>query len=382
MPKCNILYLHETSQLGGAENSLLELVRFIDRSRFRPFFALPEPGPLVDELKNLGAEVHLISFPKIRSCYGVASSVRKIRYLIKDKDIKIIHSNSIRTHLYGFFANIKRTIPLVWHQRNLITTELLDPDRIFSFLPQAIICNSQAVALRFARGNRYLPKVSVIYNGVDTERFNPSVSPEKIKREFNITPSRPVIGIVGRLNSIKGHEYFLKSAEIIIKSLEPYGINPLFLVVGDAVFSSDNWRRDYLRRLAKQLHIDDVVIFTGFRNDIPEVIACLDIVVSSSIYEACSRVVLEAMASGKAVIATDIGGSRELIVNGKTGILVPLRNPEKMAEAIISLLKDIKKRQELGSNARHRAVELFDIKGCVKKFEALYESLLQKDEIS
>ncbi len=376
--KINILYLHESSQIAGAENSLLELVRFIDHSRFRPFFVLPEAGPLVDELRNLAIEVHLINLPKIKKCIGVWGTSRKINCIIKEKDIKIIHSNSIRTHLYGFFANIRRTIPLVWQQRNLITTEWFDPDRLLSFVPQAIVCNSGAVACRFAKRGRYPSKISVIYNGVDTERFNPSVSTDKIKKEFNLLPERPVIGIIGRLGSIKGHEYFLRSIQIVIQSLRESQAAPIFLVVGDTVFPSDGWRKQYLNDLAKKLRIDHAVIFTGFRNDMSEVIAGMDIVISSALQEACSRAVLEAMASGKAVIATDVGGSHELVENGITGVLVPPRNPERMAEEIINLLNDRKKLAEMGANGRKRAAELFDIKTCVKKLENLYENLIVK----
>lgn len=379
MAKINVLYIHEFSKISGAENSLLELVRFIDRSRFEPIFILPESGAMVGELKKINVEVHLISLPKIRRCFGVFAAVRKIKSVIRGRDIKIIHSNSIRSHLYGFFASFRAGIALVWHQRNMLISERFDTDRILSYIPDAIICNSNAVARRFSKSGKNLKKVTVVYSGVDLERFNPRINGDKIKKEFSIDADRLVVGIIGRLDLRKGHEYFFRAAQIITKSFQANNEKkPIFLVVGDSLFSRENRNKQMLADLAKELGIPERIIFTDFRTDMPLVFAGLDIVVSASLFEACSRVILEAMASAKAVIATNVGGSSELIDDGLTGVLVPERNYESIAKAAIDLLNDAKKRLEMGRNARRKAEELFDIRASVRRIEDIYENLLKK----
>ena len=369
-----ILYLHETSKISGAENSLLNLVKNIDRSKFIPIFILPPDGPLASELRKLDVEVVFMEFPRIRKGQNVFSTIRKIRKLIKEKRVKLLHSNSIRTHIYAAIAARLAKIPVVWHERNLLTNERIDPDRLFYFLPDKIICNSRAIARRFMKKGRLLPKVSVIYNGVDIRQFNPQTSGTKIKNEFGLGDSTILIGMISRLGPDKGQDYFLQAAKMLLNPASKQEIK--FLVVGDAVFEEDKWREAYLENMAKELGLDNYVIFTGFRKDMADVIAALDIVVLVSGAEACGRVILEAMACAKPMVATDSGGTPEIVKDSETGFLVRPKHPEELADKIGQLIKNPGLARKMGQEGRKRIEADFKIENNVEKIQDLYLELL------
>jgi len=369
-----ILYLHETSKISGAENSLINLVKNIDRSKFSPIFILPQDGPLASELRKLDVEVIFMEFPRIRKGRKVLSTIRKILKVIKEKRAQLLHSNSIRTHIYAAIAARLAKIPVVWHERNLLTNERIDPDRLFSFLPDKIICNSWAIARRFIKKGRLPDKVSVIYNGVDTRQFNPQTSGAKIRNEFSLGDSTILVGMISRLGPDKGQDHFLQAAKMLLDSASKQEIK--FLVVGDAVFEEDKWREAYLENMAKELGLDNRVIFTGFRKDMSDVIAALDIVVLASDAEPCGRVIFEAMACSKPVVATDSGGTPEIVKDSETGFLFRPKQPQELADKIGQLIKNPGLARKMGQEGRKRIEADFKIEDNVKQIQAIYLKLL------
>jgi glycosyltransferase involved in cell wall biosynthesis len=375
-PPYRVLYLHETSWISGAENSLLQLVTHLDRTRFEPVFVLPEQGPLWEQLNSLGVEVYLIDFPKIRYCLGVNKSLRSLEALIKEKNIRIIHSNSIRTHIYGFLAARKSRVPTVWHQRNMLRGEILDPDRLFMGWADRIICNSQAVARRFESGGRIPDKVKVVFNGVDTARFAPEVDGSGLRQEFGIGLEETVIGICSRFNLQKGHETFFKAATLVLSGDAGQRKRWRFLIAGGAVFGSDKPREEYLKNLVRKLKIEDRVVFIGFRQDMPRVYAAMDILVLASQAEACGRVVLEAMASAKPVIATSSGGTPEMIQDGLTGMLFKSGDYRDLAGKIITLGNAPLLANKIGQSARAKIENDLKIERNVAGIQDIYEELV------
>jgi glycosyltransferase involved in cell wall biosynthesis len=379
--KYNILYLHETSRFSGAEESLFNLMRFQNHNLFNAFFILPEAGQFSDKLEDIGIKVFIVSLPRIRRIRGVMLSVKKILRIAKENNIHLLHTNSIRTHMYGAYVAKKLKIPIIWHERNLITKEIFDPDRLFSFLADKIICNSYAIARRFLRKDTVLQsnnsKIAVIYNGVDTERFNPGINGQALRREFGIRSDEIVIGIASRFGADKGHDTFLKAAKILL-SHEEYEKIPLrFLIVGNAVFAKDKWREDYLRKMAKDLGIADKIIFTGFRQDMPQVYAAMDIFVLASEAEPCGRVLFEAMASAKPIIATNSGGTPEIVKEAITGFLVKPKQPQELAQKIGWLVNNLAKAKMMAEAGWKRIEADFKIGRNVAEIEAVYAELLK-----
>lgn len=378
MPKHNILYLHETALISGAENSLLNLINKIDRDKFNPIFACSGEGPLADKLTKMGVKVCPVDFPQIRRFFGVLPVVRQLRRVISENNINLLHSNSIRTHIYAVIVGKLAGLPVIWHQRNLIMGELIDPDRLLSFFPDKIICNSYSVARRFSIRGNILDKVQVVFNGVDTETFRSQSNANKLREEFGIKPEEFVIGIASRFNLNKGHEIFLQAAKIILFGM-PGGRKDLkFMVVGGAVFDQDKSREKYLRDMADTLGIKDKVVFTGFRQDMPEVYASMDVFVLASFAEACGRVVLEAMSSGKPVIVTNSGGNPEMVKDEVNGLLFEPGNARALADKILLLANNPMLVNKMGEAGRKMAEENFGIEKNVAQTQKIYLELIRK----
>jgi glycosyltransferase involved in cell wall biosynthesis len=250
-----------------------------------------------------------------------------------------------------------------------------DIDRFLSFLPDKIICNSEAIRKRFYRKGKIEDKIITIINGVDIDKFNPKISGREIRKEFAINEEEVVMGITSRIDPEKGHEYFLRGAAEVVKN-HP-GVR--FLIVGDAFSPEHFWLREYLKKLTRTLRLEDEVIFAGFRKDMPQVLAGMDILVLASDAEPCGRVLFEAMACGKPLIATNTGGTPEIVIDRETGLLVPPRNSELLARALITLLNNNELRKEMGQKGRKRIEEHFTIEKHVEKTEAVYEELLLKE---
>ena len=374
--KIEVLYLHEAVHIAGGENSLLNLLRTIDRAKFSCRFVLPGKGELYTELEKLGIEVVCLPFPRIRSLAGVLRTVRSLCGLIDGSNTAIVHSNSIRTHLYGAVCARLCGVKSVWHQRNLLRGEVLDPDRCLGFLADRIICNSRAIAQRFTRKGKLPQKVSVVFNGVDTAVFNPAVDGSRFRQEWAIAPDEFVVGIASRFNRQKGHETFLKAAQIVAGQAEALRLKVRFLVVGSAVFEEDIPREQQLRRMAAGLGIGGKVIFAGYRRDMPQVYAAMDVFVLASDAEACGRVVLEAMASGKVIIATDSGGTPEAVADNESGLLFGFGDSAALAARILYAYSNPEQARRLAANARESAEEKFDIRGYAAGIEAIYRELM------
>ncbi len=203
-----ILYLHHVGQIGGAENSLRLLLRHLDRERVIPFFAGPAAGPFPDALAQDEIAVFPVSFGRLRDLRGVVRSVRRLRDLIRQHRIDLVHANAPRTNICAGLAGRLTGVPVVWHARNLLYGAMRDVDRMFVGLASRIICNSDAIRERF-RGSKAWAKSVTILSAVDTREFNPRVSREPFRREMGSLPEEPAVGLVGRIGLGKGHAYFV-----------------------------------------------------------------------------------------------------------------------------------------------------------------------------
>ncbi len=269
--KFNILYLHNESIMGGAEISLLNLVKRLNKELFTPHFACSKEGPFVDELRNIKIPPDFVQFPGIRwpNPVRICKTIRNLTDIIKKKHIDLIHSNQPRSNLFGAIAAKIKNVPIVWHERCLERGRF-DSDNIFSFLPERIICNSSAVRNRFTK-EKIDTKIKTILNGVDLREFDPELNGRVIRKEFNIGEDELIIGTVGRIDPEKGYDYFLESARIILQDFK----NIRFLVVGGA-FNSPSLEKS-LYEMSVEKGIDKKTIFTGFRRDIPQILASMDV---------------------------------------------------------------------------------------------------------
>ncbi|MCK4513518.1 glycosyltransferase, partial [bacterium] len=208
-------------------------------------------------------------------------------------------------------------------------------------------------------------KVESVGTGVDLRRIADARVGEELTRELQIA-GRTVVGIVAKLSPVKGHEHFLRAAAGIAKAHDDVA----FLVVGDGP------RRQMLTEMAKELEIEDAVVFAGARDDVPSLLKLMDVFVLSSLSEGSPNAVLEAMAAGLPVIATDVGGLPDIVIDGESGILVPPGDWEALEKAITELLADPERAAAMGRMGLANAADKHDIEKVVRRVEGIMDRLL------
>jgi glycosyltransferase involved in cell wall biosynthesis len=368
-----VLYLHHVAQMSGAEQSLRLLMRNVDRSRVTPYFAGPDEGPFPRALREDGVEVLPVSFGALRNVPAVLRSVAALRRVIRSRRIDVLHANGPQTNICAGLAGRLAGVPVVWHERNLLHGSMTDVDRILSGLASAIICNADAIRGRF-RGSAAWGKTVTIRNAVDTRQFNRRVPREPFRRDCGARDGEVLVGIVGRIGLGKGHEHFVEAAIQVLQA----GVPARFVIVGDPLFEEDRWRADHLRRRIKEAGLEDRLGLLGFRSDVPAVMRGLDVMVLASDAEPCGRVLLEAMASGTAIVATNTGGTPELVRDGTEGLLVPPRDPAALAGAVRRLVQDPPLRESLGRAGVVRVEESFTVAAHVARTLEVYDRVASR----
>jgi glycosyltransferase involved in cell wall biosynthesis len=262
-------------------------------------------------------------------------------------------------------------------------------ERWFARQVDVVIANSRMVA----EGLGPLP-VQVVANPVDVDRFSPARSGRCVRQEFGIAQDAPVIGVVGRITVWKGHQTFIEAMQRVIDCAptaralivgeqfercpeaderELRGIRERFGTELD-IPSQVVFREQDLRALTRELGLQDHVVFTGFRQDIPDVMAALDLLVLPSWWEPFGRVLIEAMASGTPVVATNLGGPPEIVRDGETGYLIPPLDSVAMADAICGILNRPHLRAAMGKQGRVEAERRFSLSEYVNRITAIYEN--------
>ena len=370
--KIKILYLHNMAQISGGERSLLNLWENLDRGKFDPYLIIPQEGEFSREAKKAGIPVSCLEIPQIhpKNFFHLINIWLRLCQFLRSNKIDIIHSYSPRNNILSALAGKFLKVPVIWHERNLLYQDEPDITRKFFFLPERIICNSRAVARRFEQKKGAADKVKVILNGVNLDRYQPGQNSEALKKKFGPEGTK-VVGMVTNLNKRKRVEFLLGAVPLILQKYN----NVKFLIVGGEFPSADENQLRELQTLSKNLGVQNQVVFTGFQDDVRPFLAALDVFVHVTVKEACSRAIIEAMAMGKPVIAMNDGGNPEL-VDQNMGILVEPEDRESFVNAVVGLLRDEERCQEIGKNGRIRAEELFDVQKNARETEEVYLKLM------
>lgn len=383
MKPSRILYVHNSADLYGASRSLLRLLTVLDRARFEPVVVLPECGLLEDRIKNLGVAVVIDPSLAVISRYSSKVSAIFCRFplsswrlfqLIRQRKIDLVHTNSGVVFSPAFAAWLAR-VPHVWHIRESFDEfrggvwEIYAAFmRIFS---DRIVSVSNGNAAQFSDRS----KVVVIHNGFPLEDF-PAVSDEQRKQareQFGLSETDFVTGCVGRLKWVrKGQEYLVHAAHLLKKR----GWQVKHLIVGSPYLGNES-HLERLQALVRELDLEQEIIFAGELQDTKPAYAAMDLfVLPSAQPEPFGGVVIEAMASGLPVIATNIGGSLDQVADGVTGFLVAPGDPEALAEKIELLARAQERRLEMGALGKQRVATHFDLNQMALKTQAVYEEVL------
>ena len=377
-----IIFVDHTAELGGGEIALLNLVSHLDRSRFHPIVAVFSDGPLVTRLIAAGIDVSILPLsPKVTrhrkdrlgaltllrlpDVWRTAQHARQLKRLIVDTGADLVHTNSLKADVIGGLAGRLAGVPVVWHVRDRIADDYLPSyaARAFRWLaryvPRHVVANSLSTLDTLDLGGG-----TVVYSGV--------VLPEPVGPRNVTRPTNPTVGLIGRIAPWKGQEVFVRAAAVVHERFPACR----FKIVGSALFGSQSYERR-VRELVRTLGLQHVVEFTGFVDDVREVIAGLDVVVhASTTAEPFGQVIVEGMAAGKPVVATAGGGVTEIVVDGVTGLLVPMGDADAMATAVNRLLGDPALAATLAEAGRQRARDQFTIQHTVDRIQAVYDNLL------
>lgn len=359
-------------EMGGVEKTLLSLLPELKKMGMDvSVCCLYKRGDLAEEMENAGIPVHFVKMrPRIDFDLKYIQGIARLVALLKEKDISIIHTHMYKANTPGRIAALfARTPVVIANEHNIDTWKTPyqhTVDRILASATSKIIAVSDAVR-DFYIGRGIPPeKIITIHNGVDLKKFDVKINIKEERKELGISHRSIVVGSIGRLEPQKGHEYLIDAAQLVKKEYEKVQ----FLIVGSGS------RKKELEEYAQKKGLQNNVIFTGCRNDIPELLAVMDIFALPSLREGFSISLLEAMASGKAIIATSVGGNPEVISDGENGFLVEPRNPTLLAGRITALLRNEELKRRFEKNALYRVKE-FSIQKMAEKTYQLYESLLQ-----
>jgi glycosyltransferase involved in cell wall biosynthesis len=389
--KPKILYTTSiASPQSGAFRSLLYMSRSIENWGYNPILVLPESSENYAFLTGKDHEqIYFLQLPQARRGRTVGfytqyilhnpQTVHKLVRIIRRDQISIVHINEI-VDIYAALAARMTGVPCVWHVR----ADLAETPRVRWLLPRivAALAHRIVVVSESVRKNLFeelqvaTDKVVVIRDPLfDAERFYPTIDGSATREELGLNDDCFVVGLVGKLVEVKGHEALLRAAPLVLKSFP----DTYFVIVGGEVEGKHNVKYAAgLKKLPKDLAIDDRVVLTGYRADVPHIIAACDIVTHCSVYpDPFPGVVLQGMAVGKPVIASNLGGAKEQIEDRVSGLLVNPRNPRALANAIISLLGDPQKRRALGRAAVKRVQSHFTAEAFFEKLARLYDSVLE-----
>lgn len=292
--------------------------------------------------------------------------------LIRNKKIKILHCHGYGAANYGRVAGFICRVPVIVHEHMIdanVPSYQKIADRVLSPLTSKGVAISKAVK-DFMVGSRFLNRddISVVYNSIPNSTFDVyrGLDRNAIAEKRSISIDKKLIGIVGRLNPIKGHKEFLESAKIVVNSFP----NTNFLIIGEGELRSD------LEEQVRYLEIEENVKFLGHCDDVLELIYLLDILAICSYSEGFSLAAIEGMALGKAIVSTAVGGIGEVLEHEKTALLVPAKDPGKFAHSIINLLSNDDLAKKLGQNAMATCKQKFSVDKTIAGLMDVYTKVL------
>ena len=392
-----IAVLDHNPEIGGAEASILTLLRKIDRSQFDVTVVLPSRGTFSEELEKIDIAVKVIDLPMalirlkrgaaLRSLLLIGLYLFRLQFFLmklcvhlRKNRFDLILTNTVKAHLYGSIAASLCSIPLVWRVHDVLASTDFSPlwikcIALFGKLfPRRILAVSKVTGQYLVEAGLPSGKIEVIFNGIDQERFGTKDGSNDFRKELGIGNGARLVGCIGRILPQKGQRPFLLAVPEVIKAYP----ETLFLVIGDVFLREESYKEE-LSDIVRKNGTGKNVRFTGFRKDIDEVIRSLDVIVFPSVApESFGLSVLESMSLGKPVIASNTGGVPEIIEDGITGMLVEPDRPEQIVDRVLLLLGNKEIREKIGQKAREVVRKRFSVTPYVKAMETAFKEALSR----
>ena len=365
-----ILLTIRQGKIGGGESHVLDLVRCLDKSKFTPIVLSFTDGPMVERLRGWGVRTHVIytERPFDFSVWG------KVTALLAQEEVQLIHAHGTRANSNVFRAAKNLNLPLIYsvhgwsfHQDQgyFLKTFREAGERFLVEKSDLTICVSESNKQDGV--NRVgLKRTRVINYGIDLEKFNPDKPFDNLKKELKVSEDEKLVGYLVRMTIQKDPHTMIRAIAEVVKKFTKVK----FLIVGNGDL------KESTVALAEKLGVSKYIVFQDFRLDVPNVLSGIDVYCLPSLWEGLPIGLLEAMAMKKGIVATPVDGTKEVISEGHTGMLVPCQSPDELAKAILFMLEHPDQCKEYGRNARRLVEEKFDAKKMTKEIEAVYTTFL------
>lgn len=367
--KIRVLETIRQGKIGGGESHVLDLVKTMDNELFEPVVLSFTDGPMVQALTAIGVPVHVIASEK---AFDI-SIWKKVRAFLTEQRIDIVHVHGTRANTNVMWAARRLGLPLIYTIHGWSFHDGLNPlikrariaaEKYITRKAQVNICvsdsNRETGVKTFGRFDSV-----VIKNGVNPVKFNPGAEYPDVKAAYGIRADQLVIGYIARMTLQKDPVGMLEGFSLALQQFPDMKL----LMIGEGEL------KETALEAARRLNITDHVIFDNFRQDVPAVLNGVDIYCLPSLWEGFPIGVLEAMAMGKAVIASDVDGTREAVTDGDNGLLVPAKNSETLAAAIVKLAKDKTLRGQLQQRAMDTIRSKYTVSGMTRQIEKIYQQL-------
>jgi glycosyltransferase involved in cell wall biosynthesis len=382
-----ILFYNHTGKVSGAERILLLALKKLNRNRFEPLVVCPASGTLAEEVNKLGISCKSLEQLEARFTFRIDflikylfsfyQTIKQLRGQILDAKPNLIHANSVRAGLVASAASVGTNIPVFWHLHDEMPRHPLSMAiRWFVALSSRthLISTCQAVADSF-RGTilrlfgKRIP-LRIVENAIELEKFTPDpANRRKIREEFQLSDDEFIVGIVGLITPRKGQIGLIRSFARARKQMP----QSTLLIVGAPMFNKDHLYLEELKKNVELQGLENRVRFLGLRNDVAAIMQSLDVLVVNSKSEALVIVAIEAMASGTPVIATTVGGIKEMITHQVNGWLVPYGDERLLEEALISLSQKPELRAKFAKTGREVVASRLHADRFISELEDFFE---------
>jgi glycosyltransferase involved in cell wall biosynthesis len=385
-----------SAQMSGVEFSTLYLAQNLDRARWQPLVICPEEGELPTQCRAHGIEVTIVPharffstsmrlgnrrvpnpFAWLWNAAAFLPTARRLAKQLRASQIQLVVTKGLLAHFYGGLAARMARIPCVWHVQDRVSERMgaLYPALVATAgntFAREIIADAESIARQFRlRVSR--ERLTVIWNGVDTNEFSPRVDGTAVRSEWGDATNQMLIGCIARLTPWKGQHVLLDAFARVAEKFP----NARLVFVGSPMFDSD----DYMLQLRAQTETQNLasrVVFAGFRKDLPHVLAALDIVAHPALEkDSTPLAVVSALASGKAIVCAAVDGTAELFAEGENGLLFPPGDVDALTAQLTRVLSDGDLRKQLGQNARAFAERELSVEQFTRKCEAIFERALE-----
>lgn len=397
MEKITVLHIITRFDKGGsAQNTFLTLLG-LKKQNFQPSLVTGlslESGMKREEIKENEKDIQRLEIEGIEfiRCPFLVRRINiikdlkaffDIRRILKKNKPSIVHTHTSKAGLLGRFAAKLAQTPIVVHTPHghvffgyfgpFKTKVFIILEKLASLITDRIVALSEREKQDYTKFKiAHEDKFVVIHSGVELDRFKELTSSEKqyFKKKLGIPENSLIVGTVGRLEPVKGPEFLIKAAKFIISKYP----NTFF------IFAGEGYLRENLEEQALKLGLENNLIFLGWRADVTKVISIYDVFALPSLNEGMGRVLVEAMALGKPIVASNIGGITDLVAHGKNGFLVPTKNPKELAKYIQILLGDTEKRGKMGLAGKEMALNFSD-EIMVESISNMYNELINEKNI-